>query len=288
MNEILIIKTIIVIIVTITFGYFLLNYKKGSLETLSITAKIKTIFTGFAANFLDTFGIGSFALIFALRNFFRLMPDNKSFNGTMVVQAVLPTMLQSLLFLQLVKIDNTTLITSCVMIAISGIISGIFVKYVTKGVIYNVMLATFTVTVIIIIMNQMHLLNIGGNLIQVRGIKLVILACVMFLAGCLPAFGVGYYSIVLVIIYLLGLSPIVAYPIMTTASAVQMPMTAISMVKNRQFYSLSAVLMTVLACVAVLIAAPIISKVNAHSLEWILLIILIYNIWMLIKAKKAL
>ena len=110
----------------------------------------------------------------------------------------------------------------------------------------------------------------------------------MFLAGCLPAFGVGYYSIILVVIFLLGLSPAVAYPIMTTASAVQMPMTAVPMIKTRQYYSFSTLLMAIPGCIAVFIAAPIISRVDASFLKWVLLVVIFYNIWALFKAKKSL
>ena len=235
---------------------------------------------------MDTFGIGSFASLFAFRNLLEIMPENKKFNGSIVIQATLPTLLQSLLFLGLVQVDSMTLLVSCAMISIGGVLSGSLVKYVKKQTIQRVMLVTFILTAILIILNKMNLLSIGGDLIAVRGGKLIILGVVMFLAGCLPAFGVGYYSIVLVIIFLLGLSPVVAYPIMTTASAIQMPMTAIPMIRNRQYYSLAALLMAIPACFAVLIAAPIISKVDTSYLKFVLLIVLAYNIWMLIKPKK--
>ncbi len=287
MSQILIIKLIVTIIVLATFIYFLINFNQSK-EFLTLRKKLQTVITGFVATFFDTFGIGSFASIFAFRNAFGLMEDNKRYNGSIVVQATLPTLLQSILFLQLVKIDSLTLITACIMIALGGVVSGYFVKYVTRNVIYNVMLVTFILTVIILLLNSMHMLTIGGDLISVRGTKLIVLGVVMFMAGCLPAFGVGYYSIVLVIIFLLGLSPAVAYPIMTTASAVQMPMTAVPMIKNRQYYSWSTLLMAIPGCLAVLIAAPIISKVDASYLKWVLLVVIFYNIWTLIKAKKEL
>ena len=287
MSQILIIKLIVTIMVVTTFIYFLINFSQSK-ELLSFSKKLQTMITGFVATFLDTFGIGSFASIFAFRNAFGLMEDNKKYNGSIVVQATLPTLLQSVLFLQLVKIDSLTLITACIMIAIGGVVSGYFVKYVTRNAIYNVMLVTFILTVIILLLNSMHMLAVGGDLISVRGTKLIVLGIVMFMAGCLPAFGVGYYSIVLVIIFLLGLSPAVAYPIMTTASAVQMPMTAVPMIKHREYYSWSILLMAIPGCLAVLIAAPIISKVDASYLKWVLLVVIFYNIWTLVKAKKAL
>lgn len=287
MNQLLVIKIGVILLVCTIFIYFLFNFKYGK-EQLSLRSKLQTASSGFAANFFDTFGVGSFSSYFALRNLFGLMPDTKRYNGTLVVQATLPTMLQSILFLQLVKIDSLTLVVSCVAIALGGVVSGYFVKYVSKGTIYNVMLVTFAVTAIILILSNMNMLNVGGDLSQVRDTKLIILGVIMFLAGCLPAFGVGYYSIVLVVIFLLGLSPAVAYPIMTTASAVQMPMTAVPMIKNRQFYSLSALILAIMGCVAVFIAAPIISSIDSSMLKWILLVVLIYNIFMLIKAKLEL
>lgn len=287
MDQILIVRFVVGCLVLVTFVYFLLNYKYGK-DAISTSGKTKTIASGFLANFFDTFGIGSFSSYFALRNLFGLMPDNKRYNGTLVIQAALPTALQSILFLGLVKIDSITLIVSCVAIAIGGLLSGYFVKFVSRGAIFNVMLITFILTAITIVLNKLNLLDIGGNLTQIRGAKLIILAIVMLIAGCLPAFGVGYYSIVLVVIFLLGLSPAAAYPIMTTASAVQMPMTAIPMIKTRQFYSLSAMLLTLMGCLAVFIAAPIISKIDTSMLKWVLLIVLAYNIWMLIKSKIAL
>lgn len=287
MDQIFWIKVIVGGLSIVTMLYFFAHIRYGA-EELSARERIRTMISSFLANFFDTFGIGSFSSYFALRNFFGLMPDTKRYNGSLVMQATLPTALQSILFLGLVQIDSITLVTACVAIALGGIISGYFVKFVSKGAIFNVMLITFIITAIVLVMNKLNLLDIGGNLEQVRGMKLLVLAIVMFLAGCLPAFGVGYYSIVLVVIFLLGLSPAIAYPIMTTASAVQMPMTAIPMIKTRQFYSQSSLLMMIVGCVAVMIAAPIISNIDASVLKWILLVVLAYNIWALIKAKREL
>lgn len=287
MGQIFWIKSIVGLFAIATFMYFLANIHYGK-DYLSSSQRIRTAISGFVANFFDTFGIGSFSSYFAMRNLFKLMPDNKRYNGSLVIQATLPTALQSILFLALVQIDSITLVTSCVAIALGGILSGYFVKFVSRGTIFNVMLITFILTAVIIVMNKLNILDVGGNLAQVRGTKLIILAVVMFIAGCLPAFGVGYYSIVLVVIFLLGLSPSVAYPIMTTASAIQMPMTAFPMIKNLQFYSQSALILTVVGCIAVMIAAPIISKIDTSMLKWVLLLVLAYNMWMLMKAKLAL
>jgi uncharacterized membrane protein YfcA len=285
MGQILLIKGIVILLTVLIIGYFLFTYRADK-ETLSGVAKFKTICCGFLANFFDTFGIGSFSTYFALRNLLGLMPDNKLYNGSLVIHAVLPTLIQSLLFLHLVHIDLLTLLVSCIMISLGGILSGYLVKFVERKTVSTVMLITFLITLIIVILDQMDWLNIGGEAIQVRGHKLLFLGAIMFAAGCLPAFGVGYYSLVLVAIFLLGLSPAVAYPIMTTASAVQMPMTAAPMVKNQQYYGLTTILLMIAGSVAVLIAAPIISLVDVRYLKIILLVVLFYNIVVLIQVKR--
>jgi uncharacterized membrane protein YfcA len=282
MYQILLIKLTIIGLVIFSLAYFIYNFNFGS-EVLATKQKLKTIVTSFIANFFDTFGIGSFSSIFAFRNLFNLMPDSRRYNGTLVIQAILPTALQSLLFLQLVQVDLLTLVVSCVMLALGGMVGSYLVKLVSRQTIYMVMLITFMITAILLVFNQLHWLNIGGDLIQVRGAKLILLGLIMFSAGGLPAFGVGYYSLVLIAIFLLGLSPVVAYPIMTTASTIQMPTTALSMIKSRQFYSLSALLMGISGAVAVFFAVPIISKISGNSLKWILLVVLIYNISILLK-----
>ncbi len=284
MGQILAIKIVIAVLALTTIGYFFYTFRSGK-ELITNLAKVKTIGCGFCANFFDTFGLGSFSTYFALRNLMGLMPDNKRYNGSLVIQAVLPTLIQSILFLQLVSIDLLTLSVACTMIALGGILSGYLARYVARNTVTTVMLVTFILTLIIIILDQMDLLNIGGVAIQVRGHKLILLGVIMFAAGCLPAFGVGYYSLVLVAIFLLGLSPAVAYPIMTTASAVQMPMTAAPMIKNRQYYALSTMLMMAAGCVAVLIAAPIISWIDVSYLKIVMLLVLLYNILTLAQAK---
>lgn len=282
MEQLLIIKLVVGLLMLVTLVFFILNYRLCK-DVLTKAQKFKTFSMSFIANFFDTFGIGSFSSFFAMRNFLKLMPDNKTYNGSLVVQAALPTAVQSILFLGLVQVDTLMLVVSCVSIAIGGIISGYLINRVSRQGILYVMLITFMISAALLILNKFNLLNIGGELTYVRGDKLIILAVVMLLAGMLPAFGVGYYSIVLVIIFMLGISPIVAYPIMTTASAVQMPMTAIPMIKSHKFLSFSSLLMTIAGLLAVAIAAPVISKINSAELKWILLIVLIYNITQLLK-----
>jgi len=127
----------------------------------------------------------------------------------------------------------------------------------------------------------------GGVAISISGVKLIIFAIFMLLAGALPAFGVGYYSLVQISIFMLGVNPIIAFPVMTTASAFQMPLTAVPFILKKKFYFKSTLILAITGAIGVMLAAPLISMINSYTLKWILLVIVIYNIVTLTKSLKA-
>ena len=62
---------------------------------------------GFVANFLDTLGVGSFAVKTACYKQFRLI-DDRVLPGTLNGQGVLPTVTQALIFIGVVNVDPET------------------------------------------------------------------------------------------------------------------------------------------------------------------------------------
>ena len=68
---------------------------------------------GFGTNFFDTLGIGSFAPTTALFKFFKRMPDER-IPGTLNVGHALPTVAQALVFITIVNVGFTTLISMIV------------------------------------------------------------------------------------------------------------------------------------------------------------------------------
>jgi len=64
---------------------------------------------GFVTNFFDTLGIGSYAPTTALFRFFGQVPDEK-IPGTLTLGHVLPTIVQSFIFIAIVQVDFKTLV----------------------------------------------------------------------------------------------------------------------------------------------------------------------------------
>src|ERR1017187_4574056 len=65
---------------------------------------------GFFTNFLDTLGIGSFATTSSLYKLGRLVPDEQ-IPGTLNVGHTLPTVAEAFIYMALVQVDVTTLVS---------------------------------------------------------------------------------------------------------------------------------------------------------------------------------
>ncbi len=278
------IKLLAIALAVVVLILFFVN-RNAAVEKLSLSAKIKTIFTGFIANLGDTFGVGSFASIVALRRVFNLMPDDASLIGSLNLQAMVTALVQALIFLHFVQVDLLTLLVSCSMISLGGMLSGFVAVNVSKQMIQRVMLLAFFISGVILLLSQLGVFSMNGTSHGITGYKLVLFAIFMFISGLLPAFGVGYYSLIQIFIFIIGASPIIAFPIMATASAFQMPATSIPFIVKRKFYFKSSLLLLISGTVGVFVAAPLVTIVNSYYLKWILFIVIIYNVVMLIKNK---
>ncbi len=283
MNSFDILKVIAILLSVAIIIWFIRFYSKENLTKLQ---QVKIFIIGFISNLLDTVGIGSFAVIVAMRRLFGVMPDDVKLIGSMNIQAMITALVQMLIFLHYIKLDIITLLVAVTMIALGGFLSGLLVVSVDKKIVHNVMLSAFAFTGILLLLSQLHILEINGGDDAIRGVKLVIFAIFMLAAGCLPAFGVGYYSLVKTSIFLFGVNPIIAFPIMASASAYQMPVTSFTFIAKKKFYPKSTIIMIVSGVLGVFIAAPLISKVDPYALKWILLGIVIYNVITLAKNSK--
>lgn len=275
MNAFDIIKIVAIVCAIVVVIYF---WRHFSQEKLTKTEQVKIAVIGFISNLLDTVGIGSFAVIVAMRRMLRVMPDDAKLIGTMNIQAVITALAQMLIFLHFIKLDLTTMLVAIVMITIGGFLSGLIAVRVNRKIMHNAMLSAFIITGVLLFLIQFNILEFASASNAIVGLRLAAFAVFMLIAGMLPAFGVGYYSLVKTSIFLFGVNPIIAFPIMAAASAYQMPVTAVTFINKKKFYAKSAVLLTVFGLAGVFIAAPLISKVDPYTLKWILLAVVIYNI----------
>ena len=75
----------------------------------------------------------------------------------------------------------------------------------------------------------------GGVLLELTGTKLVIAFAGNFVLGMLMTLGIGLYAPCMIMIYLLGMDPKAAFPIMMGSCAFLMPVASARFIRERSF-----------------------------------------------------
>jgi uncharacterized membrane protein YfcA len=137
--------------------------------------------------------------------------------------------------------------------------------------------------------NKLHLIHGEGVAIGIHGWKLVIAAVVNFILGAMMTAGVGLYAPCMALVFLLGLSPQVAFPIMMGSCAFLMPPASYKFIKSGAYNRKAAIGMAIPSIIAVLIAAFIVKSLPLDTLRWLVLCIILYTsitmFWSAIKNK---
>ncbi|MGM0440748.1 MAG: sulfite exporter TauE/SafE family protein [Chlamydiota bacterium] len=270
------IKALVALISFSVFIVIYLEFRKLRQPLLSGAKNIKLIIAGLAANIADTIGLGNFAVFVAFNKHWKII-DDKELPGTLNGHTILPAMMQSILFLKLVEIDPLMLMSLVSTACLGGWAGGFLVSRLNKQTMRKVMTFGFIGIGLLIVGRQLNLFPIGGEAIALDSYKLAIGLVGMFFVGMLPSIGVGLYAPIQVLLFFLGLSPLVAFPIMTTTGALVQSMTALAFVTKKGIDLRATILLSFAGMLGVLIAVPFVTLVNMNTLRWLLVGIVFYN-----------
>ena len=250
--------------------------KQQPAVALSPLDTCKLIGSGIIAFISDTLGVGSFAVNVALAKILGTFHDDELpavNNGAQVI----PGTIESLFFMQLIDVDLTTLVTLVVGTCIGGLLGGAIVSRLSKQAIRLAMMCCFLLIIGLLLCHQFNLLPMTGDLIELRSWKLIIGFVAMIVCGALTSVGIGLFAMVQGVLFLLGASPLIAFPIMTTAGAMQQPLTTLVFLQQRKIPLKKTLILSFAGCIGVLITLPIFNHLTISWLHSLLTVILIYN-----------
>jgi uncharacterized membrane protein YfcA len=256
---------------------------RNNLENVSW---LKTGLIGFVVNFFDVLGIGAFAPQTALLKFTKQTSD-KLIPGTMNIANTLPVLIQAIIFIQVVEVEPVTLVVMFLTAMIGAILGADIVGKLSEKNIRLTISIALLITAGFMFANKMHWIHGEGVAIGIHGWKLVIAGVVNFILGAMMTAGVGLYAPCMALVYLLGLSPQVAFPIMMGSCAFLMPPASYKFIKSGAYNKKAALGMAIPGILAVLIAALVIKSLPLDTLRWLVLIIILYtSITMFLSAIK--
>jgi uncharacterized membrane protein YfcA len=100
---------------------------------------------------------------------------------------------------------------------------------------------------------------------------------VIAVLGALSTIGIGFYAPTLALVYALGLSPRVAFPIMMGACAFLMTGAGTRFVREGVYDRQAALGLTVPGIPAVVLAATVVRSLPLATLKWIVVAVILYT-----------
>ncbi len=257
-------------------GVMLYQYKKQPQQPIPLQERAKLVVSGVLAFISDTIGVGSFAVNIALAKLLNTFKDEElpaMNNGAQVI----PGAIESLLFMQVVQVDWITLGTLVLGTCIGGVLGGHIVTRLSQQAIRVAMMCCFGLIMSLLLGNELHILPMGGELTALKGHSLIIGFFAMIICGSLTTVGIGLFAMIQGVLFILGVSPVVAFPIMTTAGAMQQPLTTLVFLKQKKVPLKKTLILSVSGIIGVFIALPIVSHMSSSWLHRLLIGIMIYN-----------
>jgi uncharacterized membrane protein YfcA len=230
---------------------------------------------GCVTNFFDTLGIGSFAPTTAVFKLRKLVPD-RQIPGTLNVGHTLPTLAEALIFIGVVTVDPITL---CLMIAASvagawlgaGVVASWSRRTVQIGMGFALLAAAT-----LFLMTNLNLFPAGGNSLDLAGMRLVIGLFGNFALGALMTLGIGLYGPCMILVALLGMNPLAAFPIMMGSCGFLMPMASLRFIRAGGYQFKTALGLAIGGIPGVLVAAYLVKSLPLIAVRWLVVVVVVY------------
>lgn len=268
---------------TLAFSFFFIrdviaNKSAPTAKPLWITSII-----GFVTDFFDTLGIGSFAPTTALFKATKSVDDG-IIPGTLNVAHTLPVVLMSFIFITSVEVEIVTLATMLASATLGAWLgAGVVAKF-SRTRIQIVMGFALLATAALMALRTTGVINsLGtGHDMGLSGGLLVAGIVGNFILGALMTAGVGLYAPCMALVYLLGMNPLVAFPIMMGSCAFLMTAAGIRFVREQKYAKKESVAISIFGCVGVIIAAYIVRSLPLTILTYVVIgVVVITSVTML-------
>jgi uncharacterized membrane protein YfcA len=241
---------------------------------------------GFVTNFFDTLGIGSFAPTTAIFKLRRKPPDEQ-IPGTLNAGHALPTAIQALIFITAVTIDLTTLI-SLIGAAVLGAWLGVgVVARLPRRAIQVGMGVALLISALLFLSRNLGWVPGGGDALGLHDGPLLFATGVSFVLGALMMLGIGLYAPCLILVSLLGMNPLAAFPIMMGACAFLMPIGGARFIQVNRYSLRAALGLTLGGIPGVLVATFIVKSLPIVWLRWLVTFVVLYAALLMLHSARS-
>ena len=126
-----------------------------------------------------------------------------------------------------------------------------------------------------------------GTALGLSGGTLWFAVCVNFVLGALMMVGVGLYAPCMILITLLGMNPLAAFPIMMGSCALLMPVGGARFVQARRYSPSAALGLTLGGIPGVLCATFVVRSLSMARLRWLVAVVVIYAALLMLLSARS-
>jgi len=231
---------------------------------------------GFVTNFFDTLGIGSFAPTTALFKLKGLVPD-QWIPGTLNVGHTPPVIVQAFFFIAIVEVDPATLAAMIGAAVVGAWLGAGVVAGWRRRTVQLVMGFALLVAAGFFLLQIFEIAAPGGEALGLAGGRLGVAVVGSLILGAFMQAGIGFYAPCMVLVSVLGMSPLAAFPIMMGACAYLMPVGSTRFLQKGSYSPGAAAGLALGGLPAVLIAVLIVKQMPLAYLRWLVVVVVLYT-----------
>ncbi len=241
--------------------------------------QVPDVAIGALTTFLDTLGIGSFAPTTALLKFRGKVAD-ELIPGTLNVGLNSAGFTETLFFISAVNVEPALLAAMAGSSALGAWLGAGVVSRMPRRSIQIFMGVALLLAASFFAMSNLGAFPAGGAAFGLSGWKFPFAVVVSFVLGALMCVGIGNYAPLMILLSLLGMAPIAAYPIMMASDGLLQPMASLGFFRSNRFSHVASLGLTAGGFIGVPAAFSILSYVLKHNsvkpIRWLITGVVIY------------
>ena len=163
------------------------------------------------------------------------MGQHEKLPGTLNTQCVVPVAVMALSYITAINVGIKTLAVCIICQIIGAYLGPRFVVKLPEKTIKLFVGIGLVIAAFLIFMGQMNWIPSNGTASELYGGKLILAGFLLFVYGALNNIGIGSYALTMVTVYLLGLNPVAAFPIMMGACTFSVPIGSVQFIKFDEY-----------------------------------------------------
>jgi len=241
---------------------------------------------GMVTDFLDALGIGSFAPTTALFKF-RGVPADELIPGTLNVGHNTAAFLETVLYVTAVTVQPALLACMVGSAAAGAWLGAGVVSRLPRRAIQLFMGAALLIAAGFFAMKNLGVFPPGGTAFGLDGWRFALAVGANFVLGALMCIGIGNYAPSVILLSLLGMHPLAAFPIMMGSDGIVQPVASLGFFRSGRFAQGPALGLALGGIVGVLVAFYIVKQLPLDYMRWLVIVVVAYAALSMLRSARA-